>query len=206
MSGSSEGFVFLCSLSYDAMLEVLSLLSVEDLGHLSQVSKEANALADDDVVWRRLCRGLEIQWSKLLNRPVSMVPKIQSNERWKDTYRKERERVNVTSKFVGLWSEKWCDVNVPQSTLIESDGNSFAVAYKKNKFAARFMNFDGDTLTFHLEGGDSGWAFVYKLRPLSDSLLHLHVFRVHDQKTFTGVFTKCTTTTTAEQTAVAMQH
>jgi hypothetical protein len=185
---SCEGFDFLYPLSYDAMLEVLSLLSVQDLGRLAQVSKEVNTLADDEVVWRRLCRLLEFDWVKVLNKGV--VPKIESNGDWKDTYRKERERVNIMSKFVGLWSEKWCDVNVSQSTFIETDGNTFSVTYKKNKFVARFLNFDGDTLTFHLEGGDSGWAFVYTLHPLSDSLLNLNVFRIHDKKTFTGVFTR----------------
>jgi len=185
-----EGFTFLPSLSYDAMLEVLSLLSVQDLGCLAQVSKESNFLADDDVVWRRLCRNLEVEWAKVLNKPVSLVPKIQPTEDWKCAFQKERERVNTTAKFIGLWNEKWCDVNVLQSTLIESDGTNFFVTYKKNKFTAQFQSFDGETLTFHLEGGDSGWSFVYKVKPLSDSLLHLNVYRVHDQKTFSGMFTR----------------
>jgi hypothetical protein len=189
MSGISEGSAFLSTLSYDAMLEVLSMLSVQDLGRLAQVSKEANILADDDVVWRQLCRGLESRWALLISKSAT-VPKIQSNGLWKDTFKKERERVNLASKHVGLWSEKWCDVNVLQSTLIETDGTTFIVTYKKNKFSAKFLNLENDTLSFHLEGGDSGWAFIYKLRPLSDSTLQLSVYRVHDQKTFTGVFTK----------------
>jgi len=186
----SEGFTFLPSLSYDAMLEVLSLLSVQDLGRLSQVSKESNFLADDDVVWRRLCRQLEVEWARVLSKHISLVPKVNSEEDWKGAFQKERERVNTTAKFVGLWNEKWCDVNVQQSTLIESDGNNFFVTYKKNKFSAQFSSFDGETLTFNLEGGDSGWSFVYKVKPLSDALLHLNVFRVHDQKTFSGIFTR----------------
>lgn len=177
-------------LTYDAILEVLSLLSVRDLGRLAQVSREANTLVDDDLVWRRLCRDLEVQWSKLLRRNVDQVPTIVSSPDWKITYRIERNRVDSTAKFVGMWSEKWCDVNVIQSTLIETDGRTFFVAYKKNKFAAKFVEFDGETFTFHLEGGDSGWSFVYKLRAVTDSLLHLNVFRVHDQKTFTGIFTR----------------
>jgi len=186
----SEGFTFLPSLSYDAMLEVLSLLSVHDLGRLAQVSKETNSLADDDVVWRRLCRQLELEWAKVLSKDVSLVPKVQSEEDWKGAFQKEREQVDITAKFVGLWNEKWCDVNVSQSTLIESDGYNFSVTYKKNKFSARFQDYDGETLTFQLEGGDSGWSFIYKVKPLSEGLLHLTVFRVHDQKTFSGVFTR----------------
>lgn len=102
----------------------------------------------------------------------------------------ERDRLTTTAKFVGTWNEKWCDVNVQQSTLIESDGTNFHVTYKKNKFTARFHSFDGEELAFQLEGGDSGWSFIYKVKHLSDSLLHLSVYRVHDQKTFTGIFTR----------------
>jgi len=186
----TEGFTFLPSLSYDAMLEVLALLSVQDLGRLAQVSKESNFLADDDVVWRRLCRQLEIDWAKVLNKDISLVPKVQSEDDWKGAFNLERARLNTTAKFVGLWNEKWCDVNVMQSTLIESDGTNFFVTYKKNKFSAQFQGFDGETLTFQLEGGDSGWSFVYKVKPLSESLLHLTVYRTHDQKTFSGIFTR----------------
>jgi len=186
----NNGFTFLPTLTYDAMLEVLSLLSVQDLGCLAQVSKESNFLADDAVVWRRLCRGLEAEWSKVLSKPLSSVPKVDSSDDWKTSFQKEKERVNTTAKYVGLWSEKWCDVNVQHSTFIESDGTNFFVTYKKNKFSAQFQGFDGETLTFHLEGGDSGWSFVYKVKYMSESLLHLTVFRVHDQKTFSGMFTR----------------
>jgi len=190
MATANQGFTFLPNLSYDAMLEVLSQLDVNDLGRLAQVSKETNTLADDSVVWRRLCRGLEEDWSRVLHKDQAQVPKLQSEEDWKIAFHKERERVQTTSKFVGQWNEKWCDVNVQQSTLIESDGYNFSVTYKKNKFTARYKEFDGETLTFELEGGDSGWSFVYKVKPISDSLLHLTVLRVHDQKSFTGVFSR----------------
>jgi len=190
MACNCVGFTFLPSLSYDAMLEVISLLSVRDLGRLAQVSKESNFLADDDVVWRRLCRALEHEWAKVLSKHVSLVPKLEIEENWKGAFQKERERVQTTTKFVGLWNEKWCDVHVQQSTLIESDGYNFFVTYKKNKFSARYQGFDGVTVKFQLEGGDSGWSFIYKLQYSSDSLLHLNVFRVHDQKTFTGIFTR----------------
>lgn len=178
------------SLTYDAILEVLSRLSVADLGRLAQVSREANALVDDRAVWRRLCRGLDAQWAKIINRPIHQVPRVLCSADWKETFRTERGRMATTAKFVGLWSEKWCDVNVAQSTTIESDGHVFSVTYKKNKFVAEYLDFDGETLTFHLEGGDSGWAFIYKLRPVTDSLLHLCVFRIHDQKSFTGIFAR----------------
>jgi len=188
MACITEGF--LPSLSYDATLEVLSLLSVQDLGRLAQVSKESNFLADDDVVWRRLCRQLELEWAKVLNKHVSLVPKVLLEEDWKGAFQQERERVQTTAKFVGLWNEKWCDVNVLQSTLIESDGYNFIVTYKKNKFSAQYQGFDGETITFQLEGGDSGWSFIYKIKALAESQLQLIVFRVHDQKSFTGTFTR----------------
>jgi len=185
----TEGFTFMPALTYDAMLEVLSLLNVNDLGRLAQVSRETNNLADDGMVWRKLCHGLEEEWVKLIIKDAQ-VPKVNSADDWKNAFQQEREKVELTSQFVGLWSEKWCDVNVAESTLIESDGQQFFVTYKKNKFSARFQGFDGETMTFQLEGGDSGWSFIYKIKPLSESLLNLTVHRVHDQKTFSGVFTR----------------
>lgn len=179
------------TLSYDSMLEVLSHLSVQELGRLGRVSQGARDFADDEILWRSRCRGLEGDWSKVLRDPAQQKP-INTNGLWKNTFRDERQRLAAISKFVGQWSEKWCDVHVVQSTQIETDGTNFLVTYKKNKFSARFLSFDGESLAFHLEGGDSGWAFVYTLKPISEdpSLLQLTVYRVHDKKTFTGFYTK----------------
>jgi len=208
-----NGFEFLSSLSYDAMLEVMERLSVQDLGRFAQVSKESRTIARDDVVWRRLCRGLEVQWSVLIKRPISVVPRIHNSDNWMDSFHQERDRMAFTSKFVGSWSEKWCDVNVLQSTTIDSDGTNFLVSYQKNKFSATFRGIENGCFSFHLEGGDSGWSFVYHLRPLSDSMLHLTVSRVHDGKIFVGVFSRVTVPTAApapyiqleQQTAVPME-
>jgi hypothetical protein len=184
-----NGTTMLNSLSYDAMLEVLSHLSVQELGRLSRVSQGAREFADDEIVWRRLCRQVEGDWSKILRDPAQQQP-IEATGSWKDMFRTERQRLNAMSKFVGLWSEKWCDVHVVQSTQIETDGTTFFVTYKKNKFQARFHGFEGESLSFHLEGGDSGWSFVYSLKYLSESLLQLSVYRAHDKKTFTGFYTR----------------
>lgn len=184
-----KGATVLNSLSYDAMLEVLSHLSVQELGRLGRVSQNARDFADDEIVWRRLCRQIEGDWSKILRDPSQQQP-LEASGLWKDMFRTERQRLTNISKFVGLWSEKWCDVHVVQSTLIETDGSAFYVTYKKNKFMARFQSFDGESLSFHLEGGDSGWAFVYTLKYLSENLLQLSVFRAHDKKTFTGFYTR----------------
>jgi len=178
------------SLSYDAMLEVLSHLSVQELGRLSRVSQNARNIADDEVVWRRLCRQLEGDWSKILRDPSQQRALDASAATWKDMFKTERQRIATFSKFVGLWSEKWCDVHVMQSTQIETDGTNFFVTYKKNKFSARFHSFDGESLAFHLEGGDSGWSFVYSLKYLSENLLQLTVFRSHDKKSFTGFYSR----------------
>jgi len=177
------------SLSYDAMLEVLSHLSVQELGRLSRVSTNAKDFADDEIVWRRMCRQMEGDWSKILRDPAQQRS-IEADGAWKNMFKTERQRLEEFTKFVGLWSEKWCDVHVVQSTLIETDGTNFFVTYKKNKFQARFNTFDGDSLSFHLEGGDSGWSFVYTLKYLSESLLQLTVHRAHDKKTFTGFYTR----------------
>jgi len=180
----------LSSLSYDAMLEVLSHLSVQELGRLSTVSQNARDVADDEMVWRRLCRQVEVDWSKILRDPSQQLSLEASSGSWKDMFRTERQRLTNFSNFVGLWSEKWCDVHVVQSTLIETDGTHFFVTYKKNKFQARFHSFDGDSLAFHLEGGDSGWSFLYTLKCLSDNLMQLTVYRAHDKKSFTGFYTR----------------
>jgi hypothetical protein len=172
------------------MLEVLSHLSVQELGRLSRVSQNARNIADDEVVWRRLCRQMEGDWSKILRDPSQQRALDASNGAWKDVFKTERQQLATFSKFIGLWSEKWCDVHVLQSTQIETDGTNFFVTYKKNKFSARFNSFDGESLSFHLEGGDSGWSFVYTLKYLSDNLLQLTVYRAHDKKSFTGFYTR----------------
>jgi len=136
-----------------------------------------------------LCRQLEGDWTKILKNP-SQQQAIQTTGLWKDTFKEERQRLTNFTKFVGLWSEKWCDVHVVQSTIVETDGTNFLVTYKKNKFSAKFLEFDGDSLSFHLEGGDSGWSFIYTLKYISESLLQLTVFRVHDKKSFTGFYTR----------------
>lgn len=177
------------SLSYDAMLEVLSHLSVQELGRLSRVSQNARDFADDEVVWRRLCRQVEGDWSKILRDP-SQQQALEASGPWKDMFRTERQRLTCFSNFIGLWSEKWCDVHVVQSTQIETDGTNFFVTYKKNKFQARFHSFDGDSLSFQLEGGDSGWSFVYTIKYLSENLLQLTVYRAHDKKSFAGFYTR----------------
>lgn len=74
------------SLSYDAMLEVLSHLSVQELGRLSTVSQNAREFADDEIVWRRLCRQVEGDWSKILRDP-SQQQSLEASAAWKDTYR-----------------------------------------------------------------------------------------------------------------------
>jgi len=112
---------------------------------------------------------------------------------WKGTYYGERDRLNIAKRFVGIWSEKWCDVDVECSTSISHDGTSFIVTYQKNKFKAKYQTYDSSnqTLTFHLEGGDSGWSFVYHLTPQpSTPSLNLKVFRIHDGKVFYGAFVK----------------
>lgn len=189
MSQGNGAATVLNSLTYDAMLEVLSHLSVQELGRLSRVSHNAREFADDEIVWRRLCRQLEGDWSKILRDP-SQQRAIEANATWKEMFMADRQRLTTFTKFVGMWSEKWCDVHVMQSTQIETDGTNFFVTYKKNKFVARFQGFDGESLSFHLEGGDSGWSFVYSLKYLSENLLQLTVFRAHDKKTFTGFYTR----------------
>jgi len=226
---------FLPSLTYDALLGVLSLLNVQDLGRLAQVSKEAKEVAQDDVVWKRLCRDLEGEWGKLFTLQASAVPpssppsspssnttattttpatttttssvsytlssppaktplsvSIQPSQSrdWKETYHFERTRVLYSMKFVGIWNEKWCDVDVDHSTLITSDGTTFFVSYTKNKFTATFREYreSTNTLVFHLVGGDSGWSFLYHLTPRADGSMSLHVLRLHDNTGFDGMF------------------
>jgi len=206
-NNAKNGHCFFTALSYDAVLAVLSFLSVHDLGRLAQVSREARHYAEDDVVWRGLCKALEPRWMDALKRPAHLVPRVYARpSEWKRMYHIEIQRISICSRFVGMWSEKWCDVNVQHSTSIESDGRSWTVHYKKNKFSASFREYDpvSDVLTFHLEGGDSGWSFVYKLKPTSDNHCQLTVFRVHDQKSFSGEFIRSAPTEAPRRTDNAM--
>jgi len=189
---SQHNGTLLNALTYDAMLEVLGHLNVQELGRLGRVSQGARDFADDEILWRARCRSLESDWSKVVKDPSHPHPiePTEEGSMWKDAFKTERQRLVDFSKFLGMWSEKWCDVHVVQSTQIETDGTNFLVTYKKNKFAAKFLNFDGESMSFHLEGGDSGWAFVYTLKYLSADLLQLTVFRMHDKKTFTGFYTR----------------
>jgi len=190
----STGVSFIAHLTYDAQLEVCSFLSVQDLGRLARVSQEAKLLAEDDSVWRPLVKTLVQQWATLRYRPkVLPTIRVRTNE-WKMVYDSEWTRLSLCRKFGGVWSEKWCDVNVSQSTHIETDGRSWFVTYKKNKFTATFRDFDpeNEVLTFHLEGGDSGWAFVYRVKPITKDRLHLAVHRIHDGKNFVGELLRST--------------
>jgi len=183
-----KGVSFLAYLNYDMQLEVCSFLSVQDLGRLACVSKDAKLIAEDDSVWRTLVKNLIQQWTTLRYRPkILPTIRVRASE-WKMVYNSEWNNLNLCRKFGGLWSEKWCDVNVSQSTYIETDGRTWAVTYKKNKFTATFREFnpDDEVLTFHLEGGDSGWAFIYRVKPISKDRLHLSVHRIHDAKNFVG--------------------
>eukprot|EP01111_Echinosteliopsis_oligospora_P006473 TRINITY_DN2063_c0_g1_i1.p1 TRINITY_DN2063_c0_g1~~TRINITY_DN2063_c0_g1_i1.p1 ORF type:complete len:193 (-),score=20.94 TRINITY_DN2063_c0_g1_i1:351-929(-) len=176
-------------LTYDALFEVLSRVSVSDLGRMAQVSNATRNAAEDQLVWRNRCRGLEVEWGKAIAHGASPCYNVEDAGMWKDLFRDEHNRLNTMSRFLGTWSEKWCDVSVVQSTQIETDGTNFIVSYKKNKFTAKFLSFDGQTLSFHLHGGDSGWSFVYTIKSISpNEPLTLTVLREHDKRTFSGTF------------------
>lgn len=199
------------SLTYDALFEVLSLVSVSDLGKLAQVSRETKLVAEDQLVWRNRCRGLETEWTKAISQGNATPSfSVHDDNTWKNLFRDEHHRLNTMSRFLGTWSEKWCDVSVLSSTQIETDGTNFLVSYKKNKFSAKFLKFvDNNTLSFHLEGGDSGWSFIYTIKSVApNEPLHLTVHRVHDKREFTGTFhrvepTSTPTINTNTNTAVA---
>jgi len=179
------------TLTYDALFEVLSLVSVSDLGKLAQVSRETKLVAEDQLVWRNRCRGLEVEWSKTISEGHSSPSfSVADDASWKCLFRDENLKLNTMARFVGTWSEKWCDVSVANSTHIETDGTHFFVYYKKNKFSAKFISFvDNNTLSFHLAGGDSGWSFVYTIKSIAENEpLQLTVFREHDKRSFTGTF------------------
>jgi len=190
----SKGVSFLVHLNYDTQLEVCSFLSVQDLGRMASVSHEVKQLVEDDSLWRRLVKNLVQQWGTLRYRPkILPTIRVRSSE-WKMVYNSEWNHLSLCRTFGGLWSEKWCDVNVSQSTFIETDGRTWMVSYKKNKFTATFREFDpvDQVLTFHLEGGDSGWAFIYRVKPIAKDRLHLAVHRIHDGKNFMGELLRST--------------
>eukprot|EP01133_Synstelium_polycarpum_P019510 gene19510-23372_t len=183
-----DRFNLLEALSYDTILQVLSWLSPRDLCKFALVSKDCQVLSCEDDLWRGFYPNFEEQYMLTfsLDRMPSPLPRINA----KSAYIKEYQKMNMVSKFVGLWSEKWCDVDVTNSTKITYDGQNINVHYTKNKFSAIFQDFDGETLRFKLTGGDSGWSFFYCLTTIgmTDGRLALKVNRLHDNMEFAGFF------------------
>ncbi len=73
-------------LCYDALLEIVSFLSLKDLARLARVSKGTRRIVEDPVVWRRLCLQIEGDWKKVVVSPQLFAP-IRMEGSWKDTYR-----------------------------------------------------------------------------------------------------------------------
>ncbi|GAM24341.1 hypothetical protein SAMD00019534_075160 [Acytostelium subglobosum LB1] len=118
------------------------------------------------------------------------MPQPLPRENAKHHYLQETKKMDVLSHFVGVWSEKWCDVDVSNSTKITYDGHALNVVYTKNKFTAQFVDFDfaAQQLRFNLSGGDSGWSFIYTLKYHFEGRLSLNVNRFHDSMSFNGFF------------------
>eukprot|EP01132_Coremiostelium_polycephalum_P003795 gene3795-4723_t len=200
-------------LSFDTILAVLSWLSPKELCNLSLVSKEFKLYSENDWIWRQFYFRLEEKFIRLFETPI--FPRDLPRQNAKFTYFIEDKLYDQVSQFVGIWSEKWCDVDVINSTRISFDGFNLVVEYTKNKFVAQFKEFDGTNLKFMLTGGDSGWSFLYTLFPIpfhssmllqqngeqsdignknttdpvkSPSALGLNVLRIHDQQQFKGYF------------------
>jgi tetratricopeptide (TPR) repeat protein len=83
----------------------------------------------------------------------------------------------------GTWSEKWGGVNNEKNiTIRQVDGKP-----KVSMLGAivRDERFDGQTLTFQVEGVSTGWKFFYTVTRNKDRL-RLVVLRKHDQARFEG--------------------
>ncbi|EFA76337.1 cyclin-like F-box containing protein [Heterostelium album PN500] len=173
------------SLSYDAILNILVCLEPEHLVKFGLLSKECYTLSCSDYLWRRFYPSYQFRFEQAFNIPPPQpLPRVNA----KQIYIKESKKVDSISKFVGLWSEQWCDVDVNSSTRISYDGYKISVFYTKNKFSAEFVDFDGSVLRFKLSGGDSGWSFIYSLKIADHGKLTLNVFRIHDDMSFNGIF------------------
>lgn len=74
--------------------------------------------------------------------------------------------------------------------MISHDGKELSVECNVRRFKAELIEFDGDRLLFKLQGGDSGWSFIYKLYSPNLNATHLKVsvLREHDQRNFHGNF------------------
>lgn len=94
-------------LCYDALLEIVSFLSLKDLARLARVSKGTRRIVEDPVVWRRLCLQIEGDWKKVVVSPQLFAP-IRMEGSWKDTYRNgmywETEREDQFTYQISLFS------------------------------------------------------------------------------------------------------
>ncbi|EGC33603.1 hypothetical protein DICPUDRAFT_92380 [Dictyostelium purpureum] len=156
-----RNFTILEELPYDVLLQILSFLNPSELCTLGLVCRDFKQLADDDWIWRGFYPILKFNFC--FHFQMNHYPRILESQNAKRVYINESRLTKSASKFIGVWSEKWCDVDVLNSTKISFNGEQFMVEYTKNKFEAEFQSFDGNTLKFKLTGGDSGWSFLYTL-------------------------------------------
>ncbi|KYQ89674.1 cyclin-like F-box containing protein [Tieghemostelium lacteum] len=156
-------------LTYDTLLCVFSYLTPRELANLALVSKETKILSETDWLWRPFFGELrqnyidKLQLSNLYELEYKISNFKCTHGTAKRFFIQESDFINRLSPFIGLWSEKWCDVDVQNSTKISYNGKDICVEYTKNKFAASFNSFLENNLVFTLNGGDSGWSFVYTL-------------------------------------------
>ncbi|KAF2069709.1 hypothetical protein CYY_008976 [Polysphondylium violaceum] len=195
--GIKRQLTILQQLNYDSLLYIFSFLTPKELCQLCLVSKDFKVLVEDEWLWKLSFKNIDYLFELYFG---IKYPGVVQNDHFqqqcittsKKLYTYEYCKIEKAKKFVGLWSEKWCDVDVPCGTKIIYDGHTFSIQYTKNKFSSQFFKYDDatDTLEFFLTGGDSGWSFLYSLKPIQDHLgvLHLTVQRIHDNTIFQGIF------------------
>jgi uncharacterized caspase-like protein len=96
----------------------------------------------------------------------------------------------VFQAFIGTWSERWSDVNYKDDLHIAWVGDTPKVTIERSnsKTIVSSEKFASGILTFHKRNDDVGnnWEFDYTVTVKSKDRLSLKVFRIHDNKTFTG--------------------
>jgi len=194
--GKKRQITILEELNYDSLLYIFSFLTPKELCQLSLVSKDFKVLVEDEWLWKLLFKNIGYLFQSYFGINYPGINNLELQQKCittsKQLYIYESCKIEKAKKFVGLWSEKWCDVDVPCGTKIYYDGHTFHIQYTKNKFSSQFFKYDEseETLEFFLTGGDSGWSFLYSLKPIQDHLgvLHLTVKRIHDNTLFQGIF------------------
>ena len=94
---------------------------------------------------------------------------------------------NDFSSFLGVWSERWGDVNNRNNIMMtQADGKPKVKMSDDDSWRVWDERFEDGVLTFQIRGGYSNLEFIYSVKRTPSGQMELTVHRLHDGKTFKG--------------------